>query len=101
MNMRQANIAKTRIFKQGYKVKSMNSRYGADYHKRIANSRTLGQRFVNKYAKAFSTPHTTYAGRTTTIGKEFTENILTLGVVPTVKDLNYLHKHKGEFGKVK
>ena len=98
MNYRQAKNAKTKLFKQMYKVKSMNSKSSSNYHKRIDQSKNLGQRFVNKYIKAWSTEYTKYSGRTTTIGMMFVDAIIPgLG---TMKDLDYMRKHKGEFGRV-
>lgn len=97
MDLKGAQMAKTKLFKQGYKVKSMNSKYRSDYATKVNNSKTTGERIANKYMGVLKMPYTSYTGRTTSTGKALAEYALGYGYI---LDAAYLNKNKKDFGKV-
>lgn len=88
MNKAQASYAKTGLGKQYLKVSSQNSEHMAAYHQKVANSKTRGERFVNKNFGLISTPITRLSGRTTTRGKAVVESLIP--GLAQIKDVKYL-----------
>lgn len=91
-----ADASRTRLGKRIHETKSSNNRYFADYHE-IKRTQDIGQRIFESsfYDVTLSnTKHERLSGRTTTMGRECVNYILTGGLAGLVLDAKYLRDKK-------
>lgn len=91
-----ANASRTRLGKAIHNQRSANAQYSADYAK-IMRHKSAGQKIIENTlwaGQAMKTPYARLSGRTTTVGKECVNRMLTLGIAGAIKDAQYLANKK-------
>lgn len=95
-NQRLADHARTKLGKAYRSQAAKNLNEVAKYHNKVAKDSAV-DRFIRVTffdSDAFNMPYHRLSGRTTTLGKNYIENTLTLGIAGAVKDAKYLHDKK-------
>lgn len=91
---RKAEYSKTRLGKSINNSKAFNERSWAKTNEKLHASKNLKD-YGSNFVKSFSnTPVKTWSGRTTTNGKQVVDQLLTVGIMGTVKDIGYYKNSK-------
>lgn len=89
LNAKQAEVAKSRFGKAYLNAASKNNKSLSDYHTKIVNSKTIGERIANKYVGSLKMPVTSLGGRRSTLGRETAIAVLTSGLGNLTLDAVY------------
>ena len=93
-NVRKAGYSKTRLGRSINEAKSFNNKTASEANARLHNSKNIID-YGSKYIDALAHRKVkTWSGRTTTTGKQFVDSLLTVGILGTVKDIQYYRNNK-------
>lgn len=101
MHERLADASRTKMGKRYHEWRAANYNYQSQYHQN-KRSMSIGRRLIEDgvinqtYAKR---PYQRLSGRTTTIGKEYVDRILTGGMYGLYKDIKYKRDMSGKTEK--
>ena len=91
---RKAGYSKTRLGRSINEAKSFNNKTAAEANARLHNSKNIidyGAKYIDALAHR---KVKTWSGRTTTTGEQFVDSLLTVGILGTVKDIQYYRNNK-------
>lgn len=93
---RLSDASRTRLGKAIHNQRSANAGHNMRYAE-IMRNKSIGEKIVENTLmpiNALKTPYTRLSGRTTTVGKQCVDNLLTSGAYGLAKDVEYLSNKK-------
>ena len=91
---RKAEFSKTRYGKTINEARAFNAKSYASAANKIANSKSVKEWMNNKWESVANRPVKTWAGRETTTGQAYVDQLLTGGVVGAIQDTAYYRSNK-------
>ena len=91
---RKSEYSKTRLGKTMNEAKAFNEKSAAKANEKLHNSSSIKE-YGKNFVDSMSTRKIkTWSGRTTTVGKQMVDQLLTVGVIGTIQDVGYYKNNK-------